>query len=384
MFSVTVQVFFSFLWVLLSLFLVNSWGFSYEIRDDIYISIILDSAFTSLLVFIFFAVNKSKIIYIFDRFNGERIQNFDRLWIFSLILMLVAVFEAIVSLKLIFSGAARHLLIVEYNRMDLTYILISNYFKILTPILFFFNAPNRIKIISVIGLLSVLMITASRNELASFIYFYFSLMIFRFEYKKLAKFSLLLFAVLSISLMITTFVQGRPISQGFDGIVDVAKTHFIYKSYSFFLAEWSYAVSGDFEKIFYPFFGYISDKLLGLFFNLNNPIDTEFVSRYMYLGYNSDWGSSYIANVVYPWWSWFTGFWGYFGLIIKAVYLYFLLVVAVRFKFFVTFSYLVYYYLYISSGGSLFMTFNSTVTIIIAIILDIMVLKKWSIVFRNE
>ncbi|WP_338460474.1 hypothetical protein [Escherichia coli] len=288
-------------------------------------------------------------------------------------IMLISVYQASISFKLIMLGVARHELIIEYSRMGVLYIFISNFFKILTPFVLFFNCKIKTKLICVIGLISVLIITASRNELAFVAYMLFFLLTYNVSKKIIGGIALFSCSLIFIAFLATVFLQGRPISEGLNGVIDVVKTHLLYKIYSYYLSEVSLAAGQGFEKFLYPYIGYIYERVIGEFFLLDQPINTTFVSNYLYLGYNADWGSSYLANVVYPWWSWFVAQYGFIGLAIKSIFSFAIMKILLRSHMLVTLTYFSCFLIYFSPGGTLFLTANSVMTFTIAIIIDLFI-----------
>lgn len=368
-----INAFFSFIMVMSSIFIIHDFGFSYELKSETLGYVIFDAILNAVVFLIFFIFFKNKLNKELGCFVTYSVSKIDALFPIILFIMFISIYQASISLKLILAGVVRHELILEYSRMGITYIIISNFFKIITPIVLFFDCKTKTKVACVIGLISVLIITASRNELAFVAYMIFFMMSYKFTKKMIGGIALLSCFLVFIAFLATVFLQGRPISEGFDGIIDVLKTHLLYKIYSYYLSELSVIAGQGFEKIFYPFMGFIYERIISVFFILDRPIDTKFVSEYLYLGYNIDWGSSYIANVVYPWWSWFVAQFGFMGVIIKAVYSFAIMNTLLRFRMLITLTYFSCFLIYFSPGGTLFLTANAVMTFFIAMSIDFIV-----------
>lgn len=376
MYNVLAHSVFSFVIILIALFLDGHWGFSYPIKTETQIYILCDALFNSLLVCFFYSKRFVFIKNLKDSYR-DRFHYFcsEYHWLI-IVLVLFAIYQAQQSLSLILMGVPRHELITEYDRMGVIYIMLSNFFKITCPFVYFFDVNKITKILCSIGLICVLIITASRNELAFVAYFYFSLMIFGLDSGKVLKLLLAFIVVIFLAVLSTSMLQGRNISDGLIGFFDVIGSHFLYKSYSFYLSEVSLMAANSLDKVFYPFFGYISERVLSEFVIIDTPIDSDYVSKFHYLGFNSEWNDSYLANVVYPLWPWFVGVFGFVGLFIKSFYLYFLLYMFFRLEFFISLVYITCYVLYLSPGSTLFLTFSSCVTFFVCIFIDYFSSKK--------
>lgn len=376
MYNVLAHSVFSFVIILIALFLDGYWGFSYSIKAETQMYILCDALFNSFIIFFFYS-NRFLLLKNLKESYKDRFHYFcsQYHWLI-MVLLLFAIYQARQSLNLILMGVPRHELITEYDRMGIPYIILSNFFKIICPFAYFFDVNKITKILCSTGLICVLIITASRNELAFVVYLYFSLMIFGFDSRKLLKLIVVFVIIVFLAVLSTSMLQGRNISDGLNGFFDVVGSHFLYKSYSFYLSEISLKAANYLDKVFYPFFGYISEKVLAGFIVIDTPIDSDFVSRLHYLGFNSEWNDSYLANVVYPLWSWFVGVFGFVGLFIKALYLYFLLYMFFNLGYFVSLVYITCYVLYLSPSSTLFLTFSSCVTFFSCIFIDYFSSKK--------
>ncbi|WP_282175218.1 hypothetical protein [Vibrio diabolicus] len=109
---------------------------------------------------------------------------------------------------------------------------------------------------------------------------------------------------------------------------------FKYRAFSYYLSEILIdKLSGDYEKVLFPIFGFFSERLLSIFSYLQNPISipgSNFISNFHRLG-----SENYlVANVIYPYWSWFVAVYGVTGLIIKSLFSFTLLYLFFRYGFY--------------------------------------------------
>lgn len=286
-------------------------------------------------------------------------------------LLFYALYLAYQSINLIMMGSVRQELISEYGTMGIGYICVSSFFKILFPFSLLFKTGLPIRLSIIIGFFSTMLITGSRSELTYAAYLLLTIAAFSPDKKIFFKLFITIIVFLFFGLFITIFAQDRPVADGVMGLFSVVEKHFYYRAYSIHLAEISILASDSFEKFIYPLFGYPSEWLLSKFWELENVIGSDFISRYFYLGFDEDYNKYFTANVVYPWWSWFYGTYGLLGLIIKAVYCYLILFLARSFKLPITFVYISCYILFIGQAGSFLMTLNSVIVLSFAILIDL-------------
>ena len=102
---------------------------------------------------------------------------------------------------------------------------------------------------------------------------------------------------------------------------------------------------------------------------MSDPISVQgssFVSDFVSLGPTT----AYSANVVYPWWAWFYVSYGFWGLIFKGLYCFFLGFFIVVAKMPITYFYFVYVMLFGSWIRHPFLNNDSVYIIISAVLLD--------------
>lgn len=294
-------------------------------------------------------------------------------------LLLYSLYLAYKSFSLIILGAVRQELIGEYGTMGFGYMFVSSFFKILFPFALLFKSNVYSRIFIFLGFFSTMLITGSRSELTYAGYLLLTLAIFTPDKRIFIKLFLTMLLFLLFGLFITVFAQNRPIEDGIMGLVSVFDKHFFYRAYSIHLSEISIAASSSFEKVLYPLFGYPLEWIIAKLWSLDIPIGSEYISQYHSLGIDPLYGREYIANVVYPWWSWFVGAYGVLGLIVKALYCYLLLILAKSLKLPITFVYIACYVLFIGQSGTLLMTLNSVIVLSFAVLIDL--LGKYKVKF---
>lgn len=355
-----------------ALYISNSIGFYRPISLEIAYVSTLDLALSLMIVYI--CVKKESY---FFKNGGDIFQNYihflEKNIIFLLVILAITAYEAYGSMTLILSGVARHELIQDYDRAGLLYMFASGFFKILFPLSIYFRSPLKIKILAFSGLILSILITASRSELMYVINFFLILLLFSGNGLRILKTMLLVIAMMFIAIISTIFLQNRPMTEGLIAIYEMFMSVFRYKAYSYYLAEYSINISGSFEKIFYPFFGYVSDYFFSLLAKLDNPISSEFVGDYHVLGTDNITGKLMIGNVIYPWWSWFYGQFGILGVFIKAIYCSLLLSLLAKLRFMFTFVIIAMFVLFGVSAAHPFLTLSHTLAVFFCVVVDLSV-----------
>ncbi|WP_227994772.1 hypothetical protein, partial [Vibrio parahaemolyticus] len=84
-------------------------------------------------------------------------------------------------------------------------------------------------------------------------------------------------------------------------------------------------------------------------------------------------GNYYLANVIYPWWSFFFQSFGIIGLFIKPVYLFFIFKVVTLFRLRVTLFFLIVYNIFLAQQTHMLLTINSYVLFFSLIVFDLIV-----------
>ena len=351
-------------------------GFYKEINDEV----IIYSSFDILLSFfvVWFVFKKFNWM----RYNAEEVVTKTYIKVFEdnkFILCSILAFTAFLafqSLILILQGVARHDLLRVYDTGGMDYMAVSSFFKILVPMVFFFRTSLNLKLIAIFGLIFSIVITASRSELAYVIKFFMILLLFtnhKTVILKIWKFSIIAASMVVFAILSTSVLQNRPISEGFSAIYDIFINVITYKAYGYYLAEFSMEAANYLDKTFFGFFGYMSEFIVRSFTVPEVPIDSDFVSNLHYLGVGEITGKPFLANVLYPWWSWFVGLYGPIGLLIKAVFVGFLLYLLLSFRFVFTVVLLLSFVLLGTMSAHPFLTVTHTFNFIITIFVDLLI-----------
>jgi hypothetical protein len=354
----------------------NGAGFSKGITEEVI-------AYSSLDVILSFFV----VWFVFKKFtwlkyNAEEVVTNTYIKAFEqnkLVLYLILGFTAFLafqSFSLIVQGVPRHELMREYETGGMDYMIVSSFFKILVPMVFFFRTSLNLKVIASCGLILSIVITASRSELAYVIKFFMILLLFTNQktiISKVWKFALVSICMIFFAIMSTSVLQNRPISEGFSAVYDIFINVITYRAYGYYLAEYSMAAANHLDKTFFGFFGYVSEFFVRRFTTPEVPVDSIFVSELHYLGTSEITGRPFLANVIYPWWSWFVGTFGPLGLLLKAAFIGFILYLLLTLRFIFTVVLLLSFVLLGSMSAHPLLTVTHTFNFIITIAIDVLV-----------
>lgn len=354
-------------------------GFFVPISDNILVYSTIDiflSFFVTFLVLNKYPYIKQKTSWIL---SSQYVVVFEKNKITLIAVILFAAYLAYLSLQLILLGHFRHELLREYGTGGVGYMAISGFFKLLVPLVFYFGSTKSLKLISILGLLLSILITASRSELSYVINFLLIFLMFtnkkQIKEKIFKVFSFSLFLIF-FAILATTFIQNRSISSGFNAFYDIFNNMVQYRTYGYYLADISLKAGEGVDKILFPFFGYISEYFIRFFWQTDLPIDSEFVGQLHYIGESYLTGRPFLANVLYPWWSWFVGYFGIIGLLVKALYVYFLLSFCLSRKLMFTLVLLLSYVLLGTSSAHPLLTLTHTFSFFIAVLIDFAVIYK--------
>lgn len=357
-------------------FSVNA-GFYYSISDEVIMYSTADLVLSCVVVFfVFIRFNQVR-----NTFTFSSVHNWEKVFLKHKFIILALVFYAAYlaykSFGLIMQGVARHQLISEYDTAGFDYMILSGFFKLTFPFALLFIKDYKIKIMLFIGLLLCLVITASRSELRYVLNFLLIYMLFFQGAEFLKKFSILaatglIFIILAT--LVTVFIQNRPMSDGLYSMLDLIKSVLQYQAYGYYLAEISIEAGASIDKALYPFFGYVSEFMSKLLGGSVTPIDSEFVGELHVIGTSTVHGRPFLANVVYPWWSWFVAYFGAAGLLIKAIFIFCFLSLLLNFRMMFSLVLLLSFVILGTAAAHPFLTLTHTVSFAVAICIDIYIL----------
>lgn len=351
-------------------------GFSQEISSEVIVYSSLDVLLSFFVVWFVFKKFTWLKYHAEDVVTNTYIKVFEENKFILYLILGFTAFLAFQSFLLIMQGVARHDLMREYETGGMDYMVVSSFFKILVPMAFFFRTSLNLKLIAISGLILSIVITASRSELAYVIKFFMILLLFTNQktlLPKVWKFSIISVSMIFFAIMSTSLLQNRPISEGFGAVYDIFINVITYRSYGYYLAEYSMEAANYIDKVFFGFFGYASEFLVRRFTTPEVPVDSIFVSELHYLGTSQITGRPFLANVIYPWWSWFVGLYGPLGLVLKAAFIGVVLYVLLSFRFIFTVVLLLSFVLLGTMSAHPLLTVTHTFNFVITLAIDFMV-----------
>jgi len=299
----------------------------------------LDALLTWLCCFLLMK-SRSKSVYRLKDIAASYEKNFRKLVVVSIPAVLYLINEAVESASFAFGGAAasREQLIHEFDRNGFFYIISSSYAVLLASFLFSFKTHIIYKFYALIALLASMLVLLSRSELSNFLFMLVTFVCLRgLSFKSAIKFSIILLLILLMAATFTLMAQRRPMEDGISGIFNIIEIFIQYRAYSFHLSEIVLFMDTSAEKLLYPFFGYLSEKPLGDLFGIENVVDGRFLANFHYFGISGT-GVPVRANSLYPWWPWFISSYSGFGFIIKFLFVYSVLNLALRLRLYFTFA----------------------------------------------
>ncbi|WP_264346297.1 hypothetical protein [Rheinheimera sp. MM224] len=177
------------------------------------------------------------------------------------------------------------------------------------------------------------------------------------------------------------FIQNRPVADGIYSIFSIIRSVFLYQSYGYYLAERALEAGHNIDKGLYPFFGYASEFIAKLIGGASVPIDSKFVGDLHVLGVGSTDGRPFLANIVYPWWAWFVAYFGFFGLFVKAIFVFFFLSFLLNFRMIFSLVLILSFVILGTAGAHPFLTLTHTMSFAVAFLLDLYVIafSKYSV-----
>ena len=326
----------------------------------------IDQILTLIVVFTFLRFNK---IYL-NEFN-YRLSSFVNYsvflsWIFVLFYLLVISFNIAGNFKGLLNGSSREeLLLSGTNYFNLIF---SNLFFILLGVALVIEVNVRRVFLILLLCLPYIFFQLSRSSIEIVVFVMFTTLYITSRKLNYFHYTLFFFGLLFLGVM--TLLQGR-IANLSEALSRVAYSFFEYKAASYFLVDRVFEFPLNIDKYVFPFFGFISEKILSLFSLVAHPIsvgDSTFISDLIYI---IDFDTH--SNVLYSWWSWFFLVYGWLGiLIIKPVYIYVILFVTKRLK--VTFIYLITYFVLWQSYRHLLLNSSSLYTLLGVLFLDVVII----------
>lgn len=337
LFSIIILLFISVVFFINAVYLSYSSDYYVEPNKWIILYSLYDHSLTLIAVFII-SLNrrqiKQSITYL--QFTANTYNSY---FLIILGIIIIIYYYFFLRLDMILNGYTRELL-MEGLKKERFVMLFSSSIVVLFGIGLLNNIRIMYKIILFLGLIAVIGHSMSRSYLLNIVYFMITL--YAFKGDLLSNKKRLLFLLLSIFVLagIITIFQGRSsdLSSGLELAFD---SLFRYQSFPFHLSEFAIENSslGN-EKVLFPFFGFMSERFFSIFFDISAPISVNgstFISDFHHLGFYG----KYSANVLYPWWSWFYGSFGWMGLFLKFLYILFIMRFLLWSKLYITFYFFI-------------------------------------------
>lgn len=360
-------------------YLTNVLPFNTLVPIYIQVGFVLDVMFTLFAISIFSYFNSGFVKRYTTFFTYDCKLFFEETYWFWVLLLVCALVLLLPRLNMISNGISRE---------DIVTLGRSRFMMIITPIALIvtasvlsFGGSFRVKVVFISLFFISMIYSLSRSEILNLIYFLVVLISFNeVKNRNLKKVGIYFLILACLSAFITIY-QGR--SQNFErATFNMLEALFKYTAFSMYLSDVVInKLSMDFEKIFFPFFGFISERFLSIFAELNNPIgvdNSEFVSKFHSLGSTN----ALSGNVVYPWWPWFYTIYGWFGLVLKFLYVTFLLFFINKLKLHFTMIYFVFILFFLQYKKHPLLNNDSVYFLLSILALDIAI-KVW-IHYRRE
>lgn len=338
----------------------------------------LDILFIGVLSYIFSVVsllfamkiNRKQITQLMLNLKGDYKKIINKGLIIILVFALIYLYRSSSVLYLVLvESVNREYLVFEYGGIDRFIYIANPIFFSLFPVSVILNYSKKIIILLLIGAISAVIFQLSRSSLLQMLLFSIILISLEgFNTKKIILFGITTVVTVLAAIYITVEFQGRA-SNFLGGLNRMIYNLFRYRAWSFFLSERVISIS-SFEKVLYPFFGFFSERLLSINFDLSNPVSvlgSHFVGGF----YNFADGVS--ANVLYPWWAWFYGAFGAFGVLIQSIYIFVLGNIIFKFRLSLLSIYYIYIILFMAPIRHPILTNDNLYFILIVLFIDLIV-----------
>jgi hypothetical protein len=191
----------------------------------------------------------------------------------------------------------------------------------------------------------------SRSEIL-FVFFY-SITLFTLSnkyliisFRKIFASALLVIILIGIGLIVN-IQQGR--AEDLFGAFENSSLAFTsYRNAAFYLGYQLSTLNYSLDNFFYPFFGFLSERLTTIFFQIDIPLSTK-DSDYFYKFISFGNEQHQVGNVFYPLSSFYYYQFGYFGILMKAAFCVLLINLSIKFKFYFFCCYVTYSVLFVAS-----------------------------------
>lgn len=348
-----------------------SFGYFTSLEPETIIYSSIDLFLSYSLFFYFVYVSKDKILLLKDDLNLYLINYLESKWFLIFILFIISLSYSYKSFLLSLSGITREELNFS-GGVSFYMLFFSAFVKAVSPFVFYFKSSLKIRLTLFLSFISVMFYSASMAEM---LYFMMMLITLYILFGGLRLKNLFLYSLVVFSLAFFVAIIGQASRYGdisfFDFVSRVIMKVTRYRSFSFYLSEYVYK-DFNFLNIFYSFFGYISNYFNSIFCSDCNSYGNNFVIGFKYIGIDPKYNTMYLANVIYPWWSFFVSSFGVFGLFIKFFYNLIILKFLLKFKFRLTLCFFICNLIFISQFNYFLMTLIGVINFSLFIFIDIL------------
>lgn len=251
------------------------------------------------------------------------------------------------TITMIIDGVTRQSIVEFSGGNALVTTLASTFFFLSVVLVGFSSAGGKYKLILAVGAAFSIVVLTSRAGLMLLGLLFVIVYLIEYRPRKLLVLGVVGVVLVVGGSLVTSMVQNRPLESVFLGPLKPVEDLFLYRGYSYVLADVAAEWARDGMKFLFPFFGYFSERILIGLGLATHPVDSDFIVRFFV--FDSD-IRQHSANVVYPWWAWFYGAYGVAGLVFKAAYLFALLRLALVLRSFPLLILLIYWGLFSGFG----------------------------------
>ncbi|EGR3326782.1 hypothetical protein DXE02_10065 [Vibrio parahaemolyticus] len=357
----------SFSFFIIGIYAYLNGGFYQKLELDVFIYSAIDIFFTCIVVSLF--VNKRYARELSELSSFFEI-NKNKLFLIFVLLAIIPVFYSIHSINHFLSGGIKEEL--KFPAFISIYMMFfSTLTKVLFPISVALKSSKRYVMAPLFFCLFLSLSFGGSTAELLFVMFSFVVLSLMYKLLPINKIILLIVSLFSFAVLISALVQssrygGNLFAIPFKLFMKLAT----YRSFSFYLADYVNQLE-SYYMILYPFLGYGAGKFNEIFSSSANLYNNEFVMVYRNIGFFN--GNYYLANVIYPWWSFFFQSFGIIGLFIKPVYLFFIFKVVTLFRLRVTLFFLIVYNIFLAQQTHMLLTINSYVLFFSLIVFDLIV-----------
>lgn len=345
------------------------YGINKILSKDIVLAATLDFIITLVAVglFLFFLKNKIKNIVEFWRGSYSDKSSYLLIYLLNSFFFLILFYYSPQFLVLIIQGVTRQALFDNFGGYPFLLSMADKYFLVTSVFILLSSAPKMLKNFTLLGFVVATTVMTSRSNLMFFLMFLIIYNLLFFKPSTMVKLFKLISFFIFLAVFFGIFVQNRSGESAFLGPLKPVEDLFLYQSYSMYLAQISSSFASEHGKYFYPFLGYFSDYFHRAFGG-EHMVDSNFVIDFHI--FNSD-VRAHSANVLYPWWSWFYGAYGYAGLIFKMVYMLFLLYSSIALRLFPLFLLFLYWILFSGYTKIPFLTLDAFILLLFVMLISL-------------